>query len=771
MAAINDLLRQITDPMLRERLTEEVTRISKSKKFGLVFEEHIPECTALYGVPVRCGSTVARKTGKMNELYIVKEIDGKTAVCENKITSEITTMPVCELVSVAQFGDPIFPSLEPVDKVENAPGDSLWHTIIEADNYHALQLLEYLYEGKVDCIYIDPPYNTGARDWKYNNDYVDSSDSWRHSKWLSMMQKRLRIAKRILADDGVLITTIDDNEHAHLTMLLNEIFSDRKLFSVPIQHNPRGTQGEKFAVTHETAIFVVSKTSEIYKKSHLGGEISNFRKWGNQSERSQTARATTFYPIIVDERLNIVKFGDVMPLNEHPEGANVKIGDFIYVYPIDSNGIERKWRYSKKNEDEVLPLLRAVENAGTIEIQIQRESENTKTVWTDPLYNAEEYGTKMINAMLDTSFSYPKSLYAVHDALWHVVSGKKNALIVDFFAGSGTTLHAVNLLNAEDNGNRRCILVTNNEVSDAESKALQKNGYQPGDPEWEKHGICRAVTWPRTKYSILGKRDDGTVLTGEYFTNQTITKEAERSFYQLGFVENPAELTTSAKKQLVSLLRGKDGKAELPQTLVKADSKFIVSDKHSSSILFDVNAVDEWLDALEDQDHITDFYIVVKEAAVFKEIKARVSDLLGPINVTSQVKRPMSEGFPANVEYFKLGFLDKNSVSLGRQFREILPLLWLKAGAIGKRPELDGEELPDMLILPQNSFAVLLDEDCYGKFTEALQEADSIGTVYFVTNSEEAFREMSDGIGIKRTYQLYRDYIDNFVIGSRRNNL
>ena len=96
-----------------------------------MFEEHIPECTALYGVPVKSGSTVARKTGKMNELYIVKEIDGETAVCENKITSEITTMPVCELVSVAQFGDPIFPSLEPIAKVENAPNDSLWHTIIE----------------------------------------------------------------------------------------------------------------------------------------------------------------------------------------------------------------------------------------------------------------------------------------------------------------------------------------------------------------------------------------------------------------------------------------------------------------------------------------------------------------------------------------------------------------------------------------------------------------------------------------------------------------
>jgi len=283
MAAINDLLRQIPDTSLRSRLEQEFARISKNKKFGLVFEEHIPECTPLYNVPIKRGSTVALKTGHINDVYTVLNLDGDNALCYNKSTGDTTNIPLADLVSVAQFGEPIFPTLQPIASVENAPDSSLWHTLIEADNYHALQLLEYLYPKQVDCIYIDPPYNTGARDWKYNNDYVDSTDSWRHSKWLSMMQKRLKIAKRILADDGVLIVTIDDNEQAHLTMLLNEIFPDRKLFPVPIQHNPRGTQGEKFAVTHETAIFVVSKTSEIYKKSHLGGEISNFRKWGNQS--------------------------------------------------------------------------------------------------------------------------------------------------------------------------------------------------------------------------------------------------------------------------------------------------------------------------------------------------------------------------------------------------------------------------------------------------------------------------------------------------------
>ena len=134
-----------------------------------------------------------------------------------KSSDSIEEISVSDLVSVAEFGDPIYPYLKPLDVLCNAPDNDLWHSVIEADNYHALQLLEYLYAGKIDCIYIDPPYNTGAKDWKYNNDYVDSSDSYRHSKWLSFMEKRLKLAKKLLnPKDSVLIVTIDEKEYLHL---------------------------------------------------------------------------------------------------------------------------------------------------------------------------------------------------------------------------------------------------------------------------------------------------------------------------------------------------------------------------------------------------------------------------------------------------------------------------------------------------------------------------------------------------------------------------
>lgn len=205
----------------------------------------------------------------------------------------------------------------------------------------------------------------------------------------------------------------------------------------------------------------------------------------------------------------------------------------------------------------------------------------------------------------------------------------------------------------------------------------------------------------------------------------------------------------------------------MPQTLVKPYSAFIVSDKHTASILFDCSASDKWLEALEEQDHITEFYILTRDNAVFVSLKEKVSELLGPVIVSENIKRPMKDGFPANVEYFKLGFLDRENVSLGRQFREILPLLWLKAGATGNRPKVPKGQIPDMLVLPQNSFAILTNEELSSQFIVKLKPEKAVSTVYIVTNSESAYRHIASQIKARKTYQLYRDYIDNFILGVR----
>ena len=244
MAAINDLISQIQDETLRNRIQEEVSKMAKQKKFGLVFEEHMPESTPLYDMPIKRGCNVMLRDSKDDKaIYVVLKVEGDTAVCvKPEQKDEAVTFELKDIVRVAEFGESIYPYLKPLDSVCNAPDSNLWHTLIEADNYHALQLLEYLYAGKVDCIYIDPPYNTGAKDWKYNNDYVDGNDAYRHSKWLSFMERRLKLAKKLLNPaDSVLIVTIDEKEYLHLGCLLEEMFPEAEIQMISSVINPKGS--------------------------------------------------------------------------------------------------------------------------------------------------------------------------------------------------------------------------------------------------------------------------------------------------------------------------------------------------------------------------------------------------------------------------------------------------------------------------------------------------------------------------------------------------
>ena len=696
MAILDELVTQIENPDLRARIAAEVEKLAKQKKFGLVFEEHLPECTPLWDIPVKAGRKAALKTGHVNDFYTVLKIEDGVATCLNKDKSATAEFPVDELVCVAEFGEPIYPYLKPIDTVCNAPDSDLWHTLIEADNYHALQLLEYLYAGKVDCIYIDPPYNTGARDWKYNNDYVDNNDQYRHSKWLSFMQKRLKIAKKLLnPKDSVLIVTIDEKEYLHLGCLLEEMFPEANMQMVSSVINPAGvSRGGQFARTDEYIFFLTFGTcapsplclNEDWRGKIKGGYKDKLRWNGLQISGTATLRSdrpNMFYPIfITNDGTKIVEVGNSIPLNvdrttiQAPEGQ-------IAIWPIFPDGREGRWRLGR---DTLIELIeKHYVHIGKIQgdraaITYLAQGEQAKvengdfpvvgynpdgsiivdesgyearflpgTQWWITSHDATQKGTKMLNDIIGRRFTFPKSVYATHDAVQFFVVNKPNALIVDFFSGSGTTMHAVNLLNAEDGGHRRCIMVTNNEVSDAEAKEMSKRGLKPDDEEWEKLGIARYVTWPRTVCSIEGHDVNGNPLKGNYIG----------------------------------------------------------------------------------------------------------SDI------------PMADGFKANAAFFKLGFLDKNAVALGRQYKEMLPTLWMKAGAHGACPAL-GETVPEMLILPENRMAVLVDERAYMAFVEKLDEHPEIETVFLVTDSDSGYRDMISGLNVKESYQLYRDYLDNFRINAVR---
>lgn len=698
MAAIHDLLAQIQDEGLRNCIEQEVNRLSKTKKFGLVFEQHLPECTPLYDMPIKTGTKVIyRNTKEDDSLYYVLRVEGEKVICGKRDNpQEAFEFDLKDVVRVAEFGEPIYPFLRPVDKVCNAPESDLWHTLIEADNYHALQLLEYLYVGKVDCIYIDPPYNTGAKDWKYNNDYVDGADVYRHSKWLSFMEKRLRIAKKLLnPSTGILVVTIDEHEVHRLRMLLDEIFSDFYIQMVTYVSNPTGATQGRFSRIEEYALYCFAKDAYVpYGDDPMIGEneTSSQVRWKSLlrsgTSASRADRKNMFYPVYVDAKKGIViDAGEPLPFEEEPNYSDVN--GLQVAWPVRTDGSLGRWsvgaetfrelikkgyvqlgRYDEKRktfgityissetqkmiENGTIVITGKDENTGVVSIEYANEhSQAIRTVWYRTRHNAGVYGTNLINSILgkERNFSFPKSLYATYDSIYSVVRGKRNALIIDFFAGSGTTLHAVNLMNQIDGGRRRCICVTNNEVSELESKRLLAEGYKPGDPEWEQYGIARYITWPRTVCSIEGHDVDGNPLKGDYLN----------------------------------------------------------------------------------------------------------------------VERSLGEGLDANAVFFKLGFLDKTAVALGLQFKEMLPTLWMKTGAIGRCPEIAGTDIPKMLILPENKFAVLVDENAFSEFEDKLQDCTGIQTVFLVTDYEVNYRSMAKRVGVKNTYQLYRDYLDNFRINSGRN--
>ena len=303
MASLNDLISRIQDEELRKEIQNEVDKLTKQKKFGLVFENHIPECTPLYDLPIKVGSLVAQKNANINDLYLVTAINEGIASCLRKSTDETVVLPTKSLVVVARFGEPIYPYLKPIDSVCNAPDSDLWHTLIEADNYHALQLLEYLYAGKVDCIYIDPPYNTGAKDWKYNNDFVDGNDAYRHSKWLSFMEKRLKLAKKLLnPDDSVLIVTIDEKEYLHLGCLLEEIFPEAQMQMISDVINRHGVaRGSEFSRTNEFIYFLRFGSASV-EKTKVSSDKTDVRWPGLRRGGSnclRTDRPNLFYPIFM----------------------------------------------------------------------------------------------------------------------------------------------------------------------------------------------------------------------------------------------------------------------------------------------------------------------------------------------------------------------------------------------------------------------------------------------------------------------------------------
>lgn len=617
---------------------------------------------------------------------------------------EPRSVAVDDVVPVAEYDQPIYAGLKETGRVERG-GDKPYQVVINGENYHALETLAFAYAGKVDCIYIDPPYNTGARDWKYNNDYVDGSDAYRHSKWLAFMERRLKLAKQLLnPNDSVLIVTIDEKEYLRLGLLLEQVFPEAHIQMVSIVINPNGVARDKEMYRLEEYAFYVYVgdagpsmledplfTSDINQRKEIADDaISRSKRgvrweWlmrgGSNSDRLHSPGC--FYPVYIDpKKKRIVEVGDSLPIDQHPSSEFDKEGLFT-AWPIArGTGAEKVWQMNpgnlrklvvqglakvgaydrKRNRYSILYLgkkqreriergeilIVGRDDNNIVELEESEEQQilkAPKTIWNRQAHNAGEYGSRLVRAMLPQRvFPYPKSLYAVEDALKTVTKNKRDALIVDFFSGSGTTAHAVMRLNHQDGGHRCSISITNNEVSEDETKKLIKRGLRQGDPDWEALGICRYITKPRVTAAITGKTPEGDPIKGDY--------------------------------------------------------KF----------------TDEF---------------------------------------------PMADGFEENAVFFDLTYEDPDAVELGVAFEEIAPLLWLRAGSRGSiiKHEQPGFAMAD-------AYAVLFDFASVGAFIDAVKQNASIGCAYVITDDTARYASVKAQLPGLDVVRLYENYLQSFKIAA-----
>jgi adenine-specific DNA-methyltransferase len=705
MSRLTDLIAQAKakDGQMGADLEREFLALSSRLSFGLNFERHRPEAVELPQRPIRKGDKVrvlpkrgSTKKGD-SRLWRVANIVKSREVAELELldAADPQTQPVAlaDLIVVAEFRDIIYPGLVSTGTVHRG-GEKPFHTVINGENYHVLKALTYTHRGKVDAVYIDPPYNTGAKDWKYNNDYVEGDDLYRHSKWLAMMERRLLIARELLNPrDSVLIVTIDEKEYLRLGLLLEQTFPEARSQMVSAVINPAGvTRPGAFARTDEY-IFFVSFGRAVATPVPLGDDWrinpedkrttrilwSMLVRTGTNARRVD--RPNLFYPIFVTKDGGAIhSVGESPALGvdrrdvEGPDGT-------IAIWPIRSDGSEGNWQVSPPSlwsayQEGFVRLGKFTERGMTVSYLKSGEQRKVRdgtyraaghrpdgsvivddpetqkrviptTSWRIGAHDASRHGSNLLRALLpDRKFPFPKSLYAVEDSLRFYVANKPEAVILDFFAGSGTTAHAVMRLNRQDGGRRQCICVTNNEVAADEQAALRAQNWRPGDSQWEQQGICDYITKPRVQAAITGKTPNGEPIKGEY--------------------------------------------------------KF------------------------------TDDF-------------------------------PMTDGFADNAEFFTLTYETPVSVSHHRAFSRIAPLLWLRAGSLGRRID----KLPAAGWAVVEAYGLLVDVDNATPFCKAVNKARDLRVAFIVTDDDRRFQGVARRLSARvEAVRLYESYLTNFSFAS-----
>ncbi|MDV4159311.1 site-specific DNA-methyltransferase [Rhizobium brockwellii] len=693
MSRLTDLIAQakMKDSALGRELEREFKVLSSRRSFGLNFERHSPESVELPGRPVRKGDKVrvlpprgsnlqgddrlwkvSSITKAGSEILARIELFGRQEFEERSVSIE-------DLLVVADFKDYIYPGLVSTGKVQRG-ADKPFHTVINGENFHSLEALTFTHRAKIDVIYIDPPYNSGAKDWKYNNDYVEAEDLYRHSKWLAMVERRLLVAKELLNPEAsVLIATIDEKEYLRLGLLLEQTFPEaRAIQMVSTVINPKGTgRTSEFSRTDEYIFFVFFGTASVPDKGGDGTESEVRWRYLRRTD-IESARGTKkggpaqFYPIFVNEITHqIEEIGAPLPHGVKRETVASRPGCKT-VFPIrEDDGREMNWGLTgpslrralddgfvrvSSNASSVLqpyvfsyftaPNVKKIEQGHLVKkgkrpdgswiiTNPEGKSSRPTTAWQENSHEAGAYGTSLLRSLIPgRKFPFPKSLYAVEDSLRFFVMGKPNAIVLDFFSGSGTTAHAIMRLNKQDNGRRQCISITNNEVGADEQIALKKAGLRAGDPDWEKWGICDYITKPRIQAAITGQTPDEVDIEGDY-------KFVDEFPIAHGFEEN-AEFFTLTYETPIAVSHNRAFSRISPLLWMRAGSKgrrietvpstgWELADSYG--LLVDLDQASSFCRAVDAQSEIRIAYIVTDDDRRFQAVTRHLPSWVEPVRL------------------------------------------------------------------------------------------------------------------------------------------
>lgn len=503
------------------------------------------------------------------DMYRIDEIKGDLA------TTAFTNPPTIDFLRENQnlivdtsnfpttFRDRLIASIDNLD-------DNTGGLMINGDNFHALRLLQKLYSKKIQSIYIDPPYNSPSSEVLYKNGYRDSS-------WITLINDRLIQSNNLLTEKGSIVIAIDKWEHNWLFDLCKQIYTGWDVTSIAIEHNKKGVQGGHFSFSNEYAIFCIPisvKSLNELPRDKEDWEYSQFRNWGSESERGDAANC--FYPIYSDLNGNIVGYGNVLPEENHPNGQNNLISEgniliftqnsstalnyncslnpLMEIWPIDDGGVERKWRYAFQSINGIISYLRIdISSNNVYSVKIPKHSEQFKTIWYGPKYNAGDNGTKVLTSLgIDKSkFGYPKSIYTVKDCIFAI--SNNDSIVLDYFAGSATTAQAVLMLNSEiKDSSRKYILVEMGEYfSTVTLPRVKKVVYSPewknGVPQRRDAGVSHIMKYLRLEsYEdalsniSLEKKDGFAKMFGDqYLINYMLDIEAKGSLLNLDAFISP----------------------------------------------------------------------------------------------------------------------------------------------------------------------------------------------------------------------------------------